>query len=122
MFLLILTVLLLVKCAFGHEDLSCSDDEAYSINELISQKFKYSLGPTCACRILDFLLPGQVYLPGAINYTIENTHYWDLREDLSPKCVFVPETTHDVAKGVLILKSCQSQFAVRGGGHMPVGC
>ena len=122
MFLLTLTFLLLVKWAFGRENLSCSDDEASSINELVSQKFKYSLGLTCACEILDFLLPGQVFLPGAINYTIENTHYWDLREDLSPKCVFVPETTHDVAKGVLILKSCQSQFAVRGGGHMPVGC
>lgn len=120
MFISIYFLLLHITWVFGRNDASCSDDDASSITELISQIFRNSLGSTCACGILEFILPGQVFLPGATNYTVENTHYWDLREDLSPKCVFVPETAHDVAKGVLVLKSCKSQFAIRGGGHMPV--
>jgi hypothetical protein len=66
---------------------------------------------------------GKVFYPGSSSYVYEaKTHYYDLREDLAPKCVFVPQTANDVAKGVVVLNVCQSQFAVRGGGHMPVCC
>lgn len=75
---------------------------------------------TCACTVLGALLSGSVFLPGTANYTAESTYYWDKREALAPKCVFVPASTKNLALGVLVLQTCQSPFAIRGGGHMPV--
>lgn len=98
------------------------DSDANLITALKSQNFSTTLGSTCACTILNTIFPGhaKVLFPNSTAYTTEATHYWDLRSDLSPSCVFVPASAGDVAKGVVILRTCQSQFAIRGGGHMPV--
>jgi hypothetical protein len=66
-------------------------------------------------------MPKSVLLPGSESYrtqTIDN--YWDIRADLSPACVFVPNTAAEVSQAVKIIGACGAQFAVRGGGHMNV--
>ncbi|KAJ5818193.1 hypothetical protein N7474_003784 [Penicillium riverlandense] len=73
----------------------------------------------CACRELLGSFARNVILPGQANYTEQTTdYYWDVRADLSPACVFVPETADAVASAIEIFSSCNAQFAVRGGGHM----
>lgn len=105
-------------------DSSCSVSDAIAIAKLQTAQFpnNLGLGSSCACTILEALFSTKVLFPGSSEYTAEATHFYDLREDLSPKCIFVPETVNDVAKGVVVLDVCQSQFAIRGGGHMPVSC
>lgn len=78
------------------------------------------LGTVCACALLRTFFSSKTFFSGTAVYTTEATHFWDLRADLSPGCIFVPATANDVAKGVVIFSMCQAQFAVRAGGHMPV--
>lgn len=75
----------------------------------------------CACAQLLDSFPDNVILPGRTNYTQQTVDsYWDVRSDLSPACVFMPETADAVSSALKILSSCNAQFAVRGGGHMNV--
>ncbi|KAI9055916.1 hypothetical protein LZ554_000852 [Drepanopeziza brunnea f. sp. 'monogermtubi'] len=99
---------------------SCSASDREAITALGARTFGTSAGSSCGCHILNTLFAGKVLFPGSSAYKAEATHYWDLRANQAPKCVFVPTTVQDVAKGVFTLEVCQSQFAVRGAGHMPV--
>jgi hypothetical protein len=75
----------------------------------------------CACTALLQTFGDSVILPGQANYTYQTVDYfWDIRADLSPACVFVPQTAGAVAAALKIFNSCNAQFAVRGGGHMNV--
>lgn len=105
---------------FAVADFSVSDAEISSINTVKTTNYGTTIGSTCACGVLGFFFQGKIHFAGSPTYTNETTYYWDLKEKLSPKCTFVPADAHDVAKGVVILNVCKSQFAVRGGGHMPV--
>ncbi|KAJ6137590.1 hypothetical protein N7471_004076 [Penicillium samsonianum] len=76
-------------------------------------------GASCACAKLSRSMPKSVILPGSANYTTQTVdNYWDIRADLSPACVFVPNTAAEVSQAVKIIGACDAQFAVRGGGHM----
>ncbi len=46
--------------------------------------------------------------------------FWSKTTVLEPYCVFSPQNANDVAAALGILKSTQTQFAVRGNGHMTV--
>ena len=46
--------------------------------------------------------------------------YWSFRNYLHPFCVFAPTTSRDLAKGVKILATSNTKFAVRSGGHSPI--
>jgi hypothetical protein len=82
--------------------------------------FNLTRGAACACQKLSKSF-GEVILPNGANYTAETVDaYWDVRTDLAPACVFLPETPDEVARAVEIFDSCDAQFAVRGGGHMCV--
>lgn len=77
-------------------------------------------GAACACKELSSIYSSQVILPGSENYTAQANYYWDVRADLSPACVFMPNTADQVATAVKQFVQCDAQFAVRGGGHMNV--
>lgn len=80
-----------------------------------------SNGASCACAKFAHSLPNRTIFPGSKNYTMETVDkLWDIRADLSPACVVVPETANEVSQAVKIIGSCNAQFAVRGGGHMNV--
>ncbi|KAJ5645933.1 hypothetical protein N7490_002305 [Penicillium lividum] len=74
---------------------------------------------SCACTQLSRSMPKSFIHPGSANYTTQTVdYYWDIRADLSPACVVVPYTAAEVSQAVKIIKGCQANFAVRGGGHM----
>ncbi|KAJ8122831.1 hypothetical protein ONZ43_g1072 [Nemania bipapillata] len=75
-------------------------------------------GASCACTKLAAQYGDLVVLPDSSNYTAESTEYWDVRSDLQPGCIFLPNETTQVSSAVSILQSCGTQFAIRGGGHM----
>lgn len=114
-------VALLSAISLARADDSVTDSDISVITDFKQQNFGTTIGSSCACTILTGLFWGKVFFPGSSNYTYESkTHFYDLREDLAPKCVFVPKTANDIAKAVVVFEVCQSQFAVRGGGHHPV--
>lgn len=79
-----------------------------------------AIGSECGCDILSSLFNNQLYEPGSEIYDAESMHYWNARGTLLPRCFFVPTDASEVAQAVVTLGLCKSQFAVRGGGHMPV--
>ncbi|KAJ5689372.1 hypothetical protein N7462_003764 [Penicillium macrosclerotiorum] len=80
--------------------------------------FKPTSGASCACAKLSRTYTGVIY-PQSSNYTAQAADaYWDIRADLSPACIFLPETADGVSNALQIFGSCDAQFAVRGGGHM----
>jgi hypothetical protein len=115
----------LVSCLLGlartSVTQSVSDEDISDIQNLRAAHFNSS-GSTCGCDLLSHLFNAETSYSLTLggSYLNESTHYYDLREDLGPKCVFVPRSSHDVAIGVVALKACNSPFAVRGAGHMPV--
>jgi hypothetical protein len=75
--------------------------------------FGTTLGSTCACANLKERFPNEVLFPNSTAYFAQATDYYDLRADLSPKCIFFPASAEDISKGIIILDICQSQFAIR---------
>ncbi|KAH9221943.1 putative FAD-binding oxidoreductase [Leptodontidium sp. 2 PMI_412] len=55
-------------------------------------------GVACACNMLQGLYPTN--------------------SQLEPTCIFLPTDANQVAKAVATFKSCDAEFAIRGGGHM----
>ncbi|GME52297.1 FAD binding domain containing protein [Neofusicoccum parvum] len=49
---------------------------------------------------------------------MEATNIWDRRNNLSPACIFLPQSADEVAESVALLHKHSAQFAIRGGGHM----
>ncbi|KAH6880694.1 FAD binding domain-containing protein [Thelonectria olida] len=75
-------------------------------------------GAACACEKLSAKYGNEILTSDSTNYTEEATAYWDIRSDLSPKCIFLPKAADEVADAISIVYSCGTQFAIRGGGHM----
>jgi hypothetical protein len=78
-------------------------------------------GAACACTKLSAKYGNEILTSNSTNYTEEATAYWDIRSDLSPKCIFLPKDADEVADAIATVYSCGAQFAIRGGGHMNVG-
>lgn len=49
------------------------------------------------------------------------TDFYTASAVLGPKCVFEPSSNDEMAEAVLTLRNVSSPFAIRGGGHMPIG-
>jgi hypothetical protein len=115
----------LLPCLLGLASTTVSqsvpEEDISNVQNLRAAHFNGS-GSSCGCDLLSHLFAAETSYPITLggNYLNESTHYYDLREDLGPKCVFVPRNSRDVAIGVVALKACNSPFAVRGAGHMPV--
>ena len=82
--------------------------------------FNLTSTAACACNKLATLYPEGILFPNSTNYTSVNIETWDIRTDLDPACIFLPETADQVAAGINVLNGCDAQFAVRSGGHMNV--
>ncbi|OBT50990.1 hypothetical protein VE04_07938 [Pseudogymnoascus sp. 24MN13] len=72
------------------------------------------------CSMLATIFPNKFFYSGSSVYTYENQEFWSQTEYMSPKCVFRPTCSADVAVGVAILRLSEEEFAVRGGGHMGI--
>ncbi|KAL4937943.1 hypothetical protein BDV06DRAFT_65175 [Aspergillus oleicola] len=104
-------------CAFA----SASTFTSTAAISIPSSLVNVTISEKCACAKLTRSFGQSVIYPGQANYTEQTVDsYWDVRADLSPACVFVPESASEVASAAKILSSCDARFAVRGGGHMNV--
>ncbi|KAF8714589.1 FAD linked oxidase-like protein, partial [Rhizoctonia solani] len=79
----------------------------------------YGTAHTC-CNKLEIATSEQRVLnPSDADYHVEAQKHWSSTARLSPACVFVPESSSEVATAVKIFVDNDCQFAIRGGGHAP---
>lgn len=72
------------------------------------------------CKALQKPLGDAVFLPNTAVYDYESQNFWSNTEILSPGCVFRPQSSGELAKGLEALVDANAEFAVRGGGHMGI--
>lgn len=72
------------------------------------------------CDALSEHVPNTIYYRGDDVYNYESTQFWSNNELMDPECVFRPTTADEVAQAVQIMQDTNTQFAVRGGGHMAI--
>ena len=72
------------------------------------------------CNALSENVPNTIFFRGDDVYEYENTRFWSNNEIMDPECVFRPSSADEVAQAVQIMQDTNTQFAVRGGGHMAI--
>ncbi|OBT43624.1 hypothetical protein VE00_05233 [Pseudogymnoascus sp. WSF 3629] len=73
-----------------------------------------------ACTFLSAVLWGKVSLPNSTVYKAQQTSLWAVQSSESaPTCRFTPTSALDVSVALLVLRTVQCEFAVRGAGHAP---
>jgi hypothetical protein len=72
------------------------------------------------CDALSENVPNTIFYRGDDVYKYENTQFWSNNELMDPECVFRPSSADEVAQAVQIMQDTNTQFAVRGGGHMAI--
>ncbi|RHZ58929.1 FAD-binding oxidoreductase [Aspergillus thermomutatus] len=72
------------------------------------------------CSALKGNLSGATFYAGNAVYDYETQNFWSNTEIMSPGCVFRPQSSKQLAKGLQKLVKANAQFAVRGGGHMGI--
>lgn len=79
-------------------------------------------GPAAShgCAGLKLAYPGSTFFPGDEVYEYEAQAFWSNTELMNPGCVFRPLCAQEVACAVAAAKATNSEFAVRGGGHMGI--
>ena len=78
-------------------------------------------GVACACYLLQKFDRNAVFREGEEGYLKEAHGYWTATVWTTPRCIFTPSGASDVARGITIVRDCKAVFAVKGGGHYPVG-
>jgi FAD/FMN-containing dehydrogenase len=74
-----------------------------------------------ACLELQARHPAATYSSNTSSYDIDNTDFWSQSSALGPACVFAPSIAEELGEAVKVLTALRSPFAMRGGGHMPIG-
>ncbi|KAF8448165.1 hypothetical protein BGX38DRAFT_1190656 [Terfezia claveryi] len=97
-----------------------SDSEITQLTYTKQAIFGATVSSWCGCTLLSMLAFREVYWPGSNTYLVESTtKYWSITTWNQPQCVFVPQTAKSVGKGIWAARLCGTDFAIRGGGHMP---
>lgn len=78
--------------------------------------------PLAVCAAIQSSLPGRIsYANGSVYNASQTSFYTTEERDLTPSCVFRPESAADVSTFVKLVNlpsSGGTQFAIRSGGHM----
>jgi capsule polysaccharide modification protein KpsS len=72
------------------------------------------------CDALSENVPNTIFYRGDDVYKYEAKQFWSNNEIMDPECVFRPSSADEVAQAVQIMQDTNTQFAVRGGGHMAI--
>lgn len=88
--------------------------------DILARELHVSDAVEAACSELGETHANLILLPNTAEYDEEVINVWDKRSNLLPGCIFRPETDSQVAKALRIFHANNAQFAVRGGGHLPV--
>jgi FAD/FMN-containing dehydrogenase len=82
----------------------------------------FNLSPAqAACLELQARQPAATHFSNTSSYKTDNTDFWSQASALGPACIFAPSIAEDLGEAVKILTALRSPFAMRGGGHMPIG-
>ncbi|KAH8652031.1 hypothetical protein BX600DRAFT_386550 [Xylariales sp. PMI_506] len=73
-----------------------------------------------ACMNLSDEYDNLTWFPGSDRYDYENTYSWTTSAWLNPACVFTPQSSQQVSYAIKLFSKLQVQFAIRGGGGMPI--
>src|SRR4051794_9033029 len=74
-----------------------------------------------ACFELQARYPAATHFSNTTSYTADNTDFWSQASALGPACIFAPSVAEELGEAVKVLTTLRSPFAMRGGGHMPIG-
>ncbi|KAK9769878.1 putative FAD binding domain-containing protein [Seiridium cardinale] len=75
---------------------------------------------TVGCAALEAKFPGKTFYPGDEVYEYETQAFWSNTELMNPTCVFRPESASDISESISLSRTTETDFAVRGGGHMGI--
>lgn len=75
---------------------------------------------SAGCRALQTLLENSLFFVSSSVYKYEAANFWSNTELMAPGCVFRPQSSAQLAEGIVALGNANAQFAVRGGGHMGI--
>lgn len=75
---------------------------------------------TYGCATLKKDIPNSLFERNSTVYNDESNNFWSNTEIMSPECVFRPESATELGTAIKLLKGTNTQFAVRGGGHMGI--
>lgn len=75
---------------------------------------------SCGCNALKGPVGESLFFIDSLVYQYETNNFWSNTELMSPGCVFRPQSSSQLAKGLTALVDADAQFAVRGGGHMGI--
>lgn len=88
----------------------------------LAQAYDHSVPPAqAACLELQTRYPAATHFSNTSAYTADNTDFWSQASALEPACIFAPSLAEELGEAVKILTALRSPFAMRGGGHMPIG-
>ncbi|RPB19032.1 FAD-binding domain-containing protein [Terfezia boudieri ATCC MYA-4762] len=120
----LVTLVVLLAASVSTAVKSSDDLRGSGITQLTYTKqavFGATVSSWCGCTLLSMLAFREVYWPGSNTYQVESTtKYWSTTTWNLPQCVFVPQTAKSVGVGIWAARLCSTDFAIRGGGHMPV--
>ncbi|CAI7625670.1 hypothetical protein PCG10_009964 [Penicillium crustosum] len=72
------------------------------------------------CKALQTPLGDSLFFASSSIYKYEAANFWSNTELMAPGCVFRPQSSAQLAEGIVALANANAQFAVRGGGHMGI--
>ncbi|KAJ5370972.1 uncharacterized protein N7496_007064 [Penicillium cataractarum] len=72
------------------------------------------------CNALKGPVANSLFFTGSTVYQYETKNFWSNTELMAPGCVFRPQSSSQLAKGLTALVDAEAKFAVRGGGHMGI--
>ncbi|EED16630.1 conserved hypothetical protein [Talaromyces stipitatus ATCC 10500] len=89
------------------------------VNELeLQSQPRLITGCSSACSNLRENFGSQVTFFNERLYKNELSRFWSLQQSQTlPACIFLPESSHDVASAVLLARRSNCPFAVKSGGH-----
>ncbi|KAJ5177524.1 uncharacterized protein N7500_000223 [Penicillium coprophilum] len=87
---------------------------------VVSTATTASLHASAGCKALQTPLGDSLFFAGSSVYKYEAANFWSNTELMSPGCVFRPQSSAQLADGIVTLANADAQFAVRGGGHMGI--
>jgi hypothetical protein len=72
------------------------------------------------CNALKGPVGNSLFFIDSLVYQYETNNFWSNTELMSPGCVFRPQSSSQLAEGLVALVDAEAKFAVRGGGHMGI--
>ncbi|CAI7655111.1 unnamed protein product [Penicillium palitans] len=94
----------------------------FSLVGVIAASTAAATSPNVAagCKALQTPLGDSLFFASSRVYKYEAANFWSNTELMAPGCVFRPQSSAQLAEGIVALANANAQFAVRGGGHMGI--